>query len=88
VPGGIEAETRQVLANMQAILERHGTSLENVVQCTVYLVDLAEWPAFNAVYTQFFTKNLPARSAIGAAALVRGARVEVDCVAFVPAAKN
>src|SRR5262245_57703133 len=57
VTGGIEAEAEQVLGNMKALLERHGTSLEHVVQCTVYLVDLSEWAPFNSVYTRFFTQN-------------------------------
>ena len=83
VPGGIEAETRQTLANMKAILERHGSSLDHVVKCTVMMADMAEWPAMNAVYVQHFPLHLPARSAFGAASLALGGRVEIECIATV-----
>jgi 2-iminobutanoate/2-iminopropanoate deaminase len=83
VPGGIEAEARRALENMRAILERHGSSLDHVVKCTVFLADMREWPAFNEVYRRFFTRNLPARSALGASDLALGARVEIECVASV-----
>ena len=83
VPGGIEAETRQTLANMKAILERHGSSLDRVVKCTVMMADMNEWPAMNAVYVQYFRANLPARSAFGASALALGGRVEIECIATV-----
>lgn len=85
VPGGIEAETRQTFANMKAILERHGSSLDRVVKCTVMLADVAEWTAMNAVYIQHFQKHLPARSAFGASALALGGRVEIECIATVDA---
>jgi 2-iminobutanoate/2-iminopropanoate deaminase len=82
-PGGIEAETRQTLANMKAILERHGSSLDRVVKCLVMMADMSEWPAMNAIYVQHFTKHLPARSAFGASALALGGRVEIECMATV-----
>lgn len=85
VPGGIEAETRQTFANMKAILERHGSSLDRVVKCTVMLADMSEWPAMNAVYVKQFEKHLPARSAFGASALALGGRVEIECIATVDA---
>jgi reactive intermediate/imine deaminase len=81
VPGGIKAEARQALLNVKAILERHGSSLERVVKCTVFLADIKEWQAFNEVYRGFFKRNLPARSALGASGLALGARVEVECLA-------
>ena len=83
VPGGIEAETRRTLANMKAILERHGSSLDRVVKCTVMMVDMSEWPAMNAVYVQHFPLHLPARSAFGASGLALGGRVEIECIATV-----
>jgi reactive intermediate/imine deaminase len=83
VPGGIEAETRQTLANMKAILERHGSSLDRVVKVTVMMADMSEWPAMNAVYIQHFPSHLPARSAFGASALALGGRVEIECIATV-----
>ena len=85
VPGGLKPEARQLMENMQAVLERHGASLDHVVKCTVFLADMAEWPAFNEVYVQYFKKNLPARSAFAASALALGARVEVECIAYLPA---
>jgi 2-iminobutanoate/2-iminopropanoate deaminase len=84
VPGGIAPEARQALENIRAALERHGSSLEHVVKCTVFLADIKEWSAFNEVYRQYFTRNLPARSALGANGLAMGARVEVECIAYVP----
>lgn len=83
VEGGIEAETRQTLANMKAILERHGSSLDRVVKCTVMMADMSEWPAMNAIYVQHFPHHLPARSAFGASALALGGRVEIECIATV-----
>lgn len=85
-PGGMAAEARQALENIKAILERHGSSLDQVLKCTVFLADMKDWPAFNEVYRGFFTKNLPARSALGANGLALGALVEVECIAFVPGA--
>lgn len=84
-PGGIGPEARQALENMRAILERHGASLDQVVKCTIFLADIKDWPAFNEVYVQYFKKNLPARSALAASGLALGARVEVECIAVVPA---
>jgi reactive intermediate/imine deaminase len=83
VPGGIEAETRQTFANMKAILERHGSSLDRIVKCTVMMADMKEWPAMNAVYVQHFSAHLPARSAFGASSLALGGRVEIECIATV-----
>jgi reactive intermediate/imine deaminase len=86
VPGGMGAEARQALENIQAILRRHGTSLDHVVKCTVFLADIKDWPAFNEVYVQYFKTNLPARSALATGGLAFGARVEVECIAWVPPA--
>lgn len=80
-PGGIGPETRQTMENIGAILRRHGLDFGNLVKCTVYLADIAEWPAFNEVYRGYFTERFPARSAIGGVTLVRDARVEVTCIA-------
>jgi len=83
VSGGIAAETKQVLENMQVILERNGSSLDRVVKCTVFLADIGEWPAMNEVYRQYFTQNPPARSAMAAQGLALNARVEIECIAVV-----
>lgn len=80
--GGIQGETRQTLENISAVLEQFGSSMDNVVKCTVFLADMAEWGAMNEVYKTFF-KNPPARSALGANGLALGARVEIECIAVV-----
>jgi 2-iminobutanoate/2-iminopropanoate deaminase len=82
--GGIKAEARQTLKQIQDVLTRHGASLADVVKCTVFLADIAEWPAFNEVYVEFFKKPYPARSALAASGLARNARVEVECIAYAP----
>ena len=79
-PGGIRAEAQQALDNIAAILARHGSSLERVAKCTVFLLDMAEWPALNEVWVRTFP-NKPARSALGASGLAKGARVEIECIA-------
>jgi 2-iminobutanoate/2-iminopropanoate deaminase len=83
VKGGIGPETRQTMENIKGVLERHGSSLDRVVRCVVMLADIKDWPAMNKVYTTFFPKNLPARSALGASGLVFNARVEIECTATV-----
>jgi reactive intermediate/imine deaminase len=81
VSGGIAAETRQTMENIQAALERYGSSLDHVVKVTVMLADMAEWAAMNQVYVTYFPSHLPARSALGANGLALGARLEIECVA-------
>ena len=83
IAGGIEKETKQAFANIKAILERHGSSLDRVVKCTVMMANMAEWPAMNAIYVQQFTSHLPARSSFGCSALALGGRVEIECIATV-----
>lgn len=80
--GGIEGETRQTLENISAVLQQFDSSLEQVVKCTVFLADMAEWGAMNEVYKTFFP-NPPARSALGASGLALDARVEIECIAVV-----
>src|SRR5262245_37071426 len=84
VPGGIVPESLRALGNIRDVLERNHASLRDVVKCTVMLADISEWGAFNDVYKQFFSAPYPARSALGASGLARGARVEVECIAYVP----
>lgn len=80
-PGGITAETRQAMENIKATLERYGSSLDHVIKVTVMMADMSEWEEMNKVYATYFTKNLPARSALGANGLALGARVEIECLA-------
>ena len=81
--GGIGPETRQTMENIKAALEKHGSSMSEVVKCTVFIADIAEWPAMNEVYVTYFDGHLPARSALGANGLALGARVEIECLATV-----
>ena len=81
VKGGMEAEAKQTMANIDATLRAHGYALTDLVKCTVMLADMAEWGAFNAIYTTYFDGRYPARSALGANGLALGARVEVECIA-------
>jgi len=84
VPGGIRAEAEQLMLNIEAALARRGLAMAHVVKCTVFLADIAEWGAFNEVYTKHFTPPYPARSALGASGLAANARVEMECIAGYP----
>lgn len=85
VPGGIEAETRQTMDNIGAVLKRRGLDFGSVVKCTVMLADMKDWPAFNSVYVAHFKPDrLPARSAFGASGLAFGGRIELECWAYNP----
>lgn len=81
VPGGVAAEARRALANLAAVLEAAGAGLAAVVKTTVFLVDMADFAAVNAVYAEHFATEPPARSTVAVAALPRGARVEIEAVA-------
>lgn len=80
--GGIQGETRQTLENIKRVVEHFGSSMDQVVKCTVFLADIAEWGAMNEVYKTYFP-NPPARSALGASGLALDARVEIECIAVV-----
>ena len=84
IAGGVAAETRQALENVKHNLDTHGASLEQVVKCTVYLADIGDFEAMNAVYRQFFSHTKPARTTVGVQGLPLGARVEIDCIAAMP----
>ncbi len=79
VPGGIEGESRQAMENIKAILERNGSSMDQIVKCTVMIADIAEWSKFNEVYVTYFPGHKPARSAFAAAGIAFNGRVEVEC---------
>jgi 2-iminobutanoate/2-iminopropanoate deaminase len=83
IKGDITAQTRQVLKNIKAIVETGGSSMENVLKTTIFLVDFKDYKEMNAVYTEFFGKEAPARSTVQVASLVLGARVEIDAIAWV-----
>jgi 2-iminobutanoate/2-iminopropanoate deaminase len=82
-PGGIEAETRQALANITNVLEAAGSSLSQVVKTTVFLRDMNDFARMNAIYAQFFTANFPARSTVQVAALPKAGAVEIEVIAVV-----
>jgi reactive intermediate/imine deaminase len=80
--GDVEAETRQVLANLQAVLSEAGCTPQQVVRTTVFLADLADFAKVNAIYAEVFGSGVsPARACVEVAALPKGARVEIDCIA-------
>ena len=83
VPGDIAAQTHRVLANLKAILEAGGASLDSVVRATVYLADMNDFGAMNEVYGTYFSNPAPARATIQAARLPKDARVEIDVIATV-----
>jgi reactive intermediate/imine deaminase len=83
VTGGIAAETEQALNGIRETVTRFGSSVDRIVKCTVFLADMAEKPAMDAVYARFFAGKPPARSAVGTTGLALGARVEIECIAVV-----
>ena len=80
--GGIAAETRQVCENLKAVLHAGGSSLEKVVKVTIYMQDLNELAAMNAVFSQYFPKDPPARTTFESARLINDARVEIEAIAY------
>jgi len=83
VPGGIEEQARQVLANLKNVLEASGTSFRNVIKTTVFLKDMADFAKMNTIYAEEFNENPPARSTVAVAGLPKGALVEIECIALV-----
>lgn len=83
VADDITVQTERVLENLTAVLSAAGSSLENVIKCTVFLKDMGEFAAMNAVYGRYFQQNPPARSAVQVAALPLGGRVEIEAIALV-----
>ena len=83
VHGGIGAQTRRVLTNLQNVLQAAGTSLATVAKTTVFLKDMSDFAAMNEVYAEFFKNEPPARSTVAAAALPKDALVEIEAVAVI-----
>ncbi len=79
----IEDETRQVMKNMQAILEAANMTFENVVKCTIFVKDMNNFARINSVYGEFFTTNPPARETVEVARLPKDVNVEISCVATI-----
>lgn len=80
VEGGVQAETKQAIENIKAVLEYHNSSLDRVVKCTVILSDINDFAAFNEIYTTYFT-NKPARTTFAASGLARNCKIEIDVIA-------
>lgn len=78
--GGIRSETEQAIKNIEAVLKHHGSSLDNVVKCTVILSNIDDFKAFNEIYVKYFP-NKPARTTYAAAGLARNAAIEIDVIA-------
>ncbi|WP_419856763.1 RidA family protein [Candidatus Palauibacter irciniicola] len=83
VEGGIIPETQQTMRNIGDALERYGSSLDEVVKCTVFLADIADFGDMSRTYMEFFPNDRPARSALAVGGLVLNARVEIECIATI-----
>ncbi len=81
VPGGIEAQTRRAMQNIEAVLRAAGASFAQVVKTTIFLIDMNDFGTVNAIYGEYFTATPPARSSVAVAALPRGSRVEIEVIA-------
>jgi len=80
---GTEGEAKQALENLKAVLEGAGSSLDKVVKTTIFLVDIGDFKQVNQIYSQYFQSDPPARSCLQVGALPKGARVEIEAIAFV-----
>ena len=83
IQGGIESETEQSINNLRSVLQAAGCDLDSVVKTTVFLRNINDFPQMNGVYAKFFSADFPARSTIQAAALPKGAAVEIEAIAYV-----
>jgi 2-iminobutanoate/2-iminopropanoate deaminase len=82
---GITPETRATMENIKSLLEANGATMDDVIKCTVFLADFAEWGAMNEVYAPYFQKHRPARSAVAVSGMAGDARVEIECMAVIGA---
>ena len=81
IDGSIADQTNRAMENLKAVLEEAGSGFDKVLKVTAYLTNMDDFTEFNAVYAQYFTDAPPARATVGVAALPKGARVEVECIA-------
>ena len=88
VEGGIEAQTRQVLTNLKAVLEAAGSGLNYVIKTTVFLKDMNDFAAMNTIYAESFPENPPARSTVAVAGLPKGGLVEIEVIALLAPARG
>jgi 2-iminobutanoate/2-iminopropanoate deaminase len=82
---GIQPETRATMERIKSLLEANGATMDDVVKCTVFLADFAEWGAMNEIYAPYFAKHRPARSAVAVNGMAGDARVEIECMAVIGA---
>ena len=82
VSNDISEQTRQALLNLKAVIEAGGSSLDKVIKTTVFITDMAQFGAINAVYSEFFTEPYPARSCVQVAALPKGVSIEIEAIAL------
>ena len=83
VEGGIIPETNQTLKNIKKVLEQNGSSMDHIIRCTCMLAEISEWSQMSSEYVKFFPNHKPARSAFATTGLSLGARVEIECIAYV-----
>jgi 2-iminobutanoate/2-iminopropanoate deaminase len=81
VAGDVSAQAERALRNLEAVLTAAGVTFADVVKTTIFLIDMNDFAAVNAVYEKYFGSAKPARSTVAAAALPKGARIEIDCIA-------
>jgi reactive intermediate/imine deaminase len=81
VEGGVQAETRQAMANIIAILEKYRSGVNKIAKCTIFLGDMSEWGEMNVAYIEALGDHRPARSALGVSGLALGGSVEIECIA-------
>lgn len=84
VPGGVDAQTRQALRNLEEVLNAAGTKLDNVLKTTLFIKNMDDFAAINEIYARFFGTEPPARSCIEAARLPRDVMIEIEAVAYIP----
>ena len=84
VEGGVGPQTRQAMENLQAVIEAAGGTMADMIKCTVFLADMADYALMNQVYLEFFPSDPPARSAMAVNGLVFDARLEIECIAAAP----
>lgn len=83
IDGTIKDKTKQCFENLKAVLAEAGSSLDKVIKVTVFVADIGDFPKINEVYASYFQEPFPARSLVQAAALPKGAEVEIECIAYV-----
>ena len=84
VAGGVAVETRQVMANIRAVLEKANLTLANIIKTTIFLANLADFTEVNQIYAEYFTKDFPARSTVEVKALPKGVKIEIEAIAEKP----